>query len=78
MASYGYPGHFIDGKIKLDHIAIAEEVLGRSLPEGAVVHHANGDKTDNRKENLVICPNRAYHNLIHVRIRAAKQAGYLP
>jgi hypothetical protein len=69
----GYWAKQIDGVKKFDHVRIAEEVLGRPLPPGAVVHHANEDRTDNRKENLVICPNRAYHNLLHARIRAIKR-----
>lgn len=71
----GYPASQINGVKKFDHVRIAEEVLGRPLPPGAVVHHANGVRDDNRKENLVICPSRAYHNLLHKRIRAAEATG---
>lgn len=71
----GYVGHQINGKKKFEHVRIAESVLGRPLPINAVVHHANCDKTDNRKENLVICPDRAYHNLLHARIDALNETG---
>lgn len=52
----------------IEHIIIAESVLGRSLRDGEVVHHINEDKTDNRKENLLIC-SRGYHAMLHHRMR---------
>ena len=55
------------GQIR-EHIIIAEKALGKHLPTGAVVHHW-GAKDDNFGGNLVICPNRAYHNFLHKRIR---------
>jgi hypothetical protein len=71
----GYPAKQIDGKLRFDHVRIAERVLGKPLPKNAVIHHANEIKTDNRHENLVICPGRAYHNLLHVRLDALKECG---
>ena len=59
----------------LEHILIAEEVLGKPLPEGAIVHHINENRSGNRKENLVICENENYHKLLHVRLRALKACG---
>lgn len=71
----GYRGSQKDGVRKFEHVAIAEAAIGRSLPKGAVVHHANCDKLDNRKDNLVVCPDRAYHNLIHARTNALIACG---
>lgn len=71
----GYLTKQVDGTKKAEHIRIAEKALGRPLPPGAVVHHANCDKSDNRNENLVICPSRAYHNLLHRRIDAMNACG---
>lgn len=71
----GYKAEQIGGVKKFEHVRIAEQVLGKPLPPGAVVHHANGDRSDNRKENLVICPSRAYHNFLHQRLDAMNACG---
>ena len=65
-----------NGTARRQHILIAEKALGKSLPDGAVVHHANGIRSDNRPENLVICPDGAYHALLHRRMKA--QAAGVP
>ncbi len=63
-------------KVKMvEHLRIAESALGKSLPAGAVVHHANGNKADNRNANLVICPNQRYHFLLHTRMAAINATG---
>ena len=72
----GYKRFFINGKEKLEHILIAEKALGKPLPKGAVVHHVNGNPSDNRPENLVICPNQSYHKLIHKRQDAFNATGH--
>lgn len=47
----GHPNAFKDGQI-LEHTFVMSQVLGRSLRKGESVHHKNGDRLDNRPENL--------------------------
>ncbi len=46
------------------HRVVMEEYLGRKLSDDEVVHHINGDKTDNRIENLQVMT-RSAHSLLH-------------
>ncbi len=59
----------------MEHILIAEKALGHELPKDAVVHHHNEIRDDNSSTNLVICENRQYHSLLHVRLRVKHFGG---
>ncbi len=71
----GYKQHKRDGQRVNEHILIAERALGKRLPTGAEVHHVNGNKRDNRPGNLVVCHDRAYHQLLHRRQEAKAACG---
>lgn len=59
----------------MGHILIAEKAAGIPLVYPMEVHHANEVRSDNRNLNLVICQDRAYHQLLHIRSRAYDACG---
>ncbi len=55
------------------HRLRAERALGKPLPAGAVVHHADGSRSEDAP--LVICQDQAYHRLLHARMRVKALGG---
>jgi hypothetical protein len=62
-----------NGRQRPLHILRAEKALGKSLPLGAVVHHADGSRREDAP--LVICQDRYYHQLLHIRMRVKAAGG---
>ena len=64
----GYVAVLIEGKkhshYKYEHRMVMERVLGRALLPTEIVHHINGNKQDNRPENLRIMTHQD-HGLLH-------------
>lgn len=53
-----------------EHVLVAEKKLGRLLIKGKeVVHHINGNKTDNNPDNLYVC-SRKKHRKLHTSFEA--------
>lgn len=71
----GYIEMRTNGVARLEHLLVAEKALGKRLPRKARVHHVDENRTNNVPGNLVICPNDAYHQLLHMRMRALKECG---
>jgi len=61
------------GRNQMIHRIRAENALGRPLPKGVEVHHADGSRDPYGP--LVICPNHQYHRLLHARMRVIKFGG---
>jgi hypothetical protein len=62
----GYVMIYVGGKkkYKLEHRIIMEQQLGRILLDNEIVHHKNGIRNDNRKENLELIDVYG-HNIYH-------------
>ena len=68
----GYKGKtYIEGRYVYEHRYLMEKQLGRLLRFNEVVHHKNGDRMDNRLENLEVI-SRDRHSSDH-----NKERGYL-
>lgn len=64
----GYRQYKEKGTRAYEHRMVAESKIGRKLQKGEHVHHINGDKLDNRPENLMVL-SASEHVKLHAKMR---------
>lgn len=83
-ACYVYKNrHTVSGKLLMEHRYIMTQYVGRPLLRGELVHHINGDKSDNRLSNLMLMSPREHcihHNQKHPIVKKCQVCGeeYVP
>lgn len=55
-------------KYAREHRVFTELSKGRLLREGEIVHHIDGDKTHNTKDNLYVCQGHKNHRKVHSQL----------
>jgi hypothetical protein len=57
----GYVMVMVGGKERYEHRVVMERLLGRKLQRHEHVHHKNGNRQDNRIDNLEVLAASAHH-----------------
>jgi HNH endonuclease len=65
------------GKMDLAHRRAAATLLGRPLLLGEVVHHLDGDSTDNATDNLLVLFSQRFHAHIEHVLRQERRGHHL-
>lgn len=74
MAHTRKTGYVLENQ-QYQHIAVAERAVGHTLPKGAIVHHVDGNPSNNEPNNLVILQNQKEHKQLHRRERIQEAGG---
>lgn len=67
-------GSYTKGKPAYLHRVVLSRMLGRELVKGEYTDHINGNRLDNRRENLRVVTNR--QNLLNRRLQDNNTSGY--
>ena len=59
----GHPRASKRGNYVREHIILIEQNIGRYLKDDEIVHHINGNKSDNRLENLMLMKHGKHSSL---------------
>lgn len=62
-----------DGRVRYFYRVVMEAHLGRPLAPAEIVHHRNGDPSDDRIENLELMSRADHMRLHHPEILAARR-----
>lgn len=62
----------IRGRVMMLNRLMAEKALGKELPKGVIVHHIDENTGNDLGNNLVICEDKKYHRLLHLRTNAIR------
>jgi len=73
LLSPNHPAANSKGYVR-EHRLVVEEILGRYLFKGEIIHHINNIITDNRPQNLYLFSSNSEHSRYHnaVRFKGAK------
>ena len=52
-----------------EHVVVMEEQLGRKLTKDECVHHIDGNRQNNKLENLVVIPSNKHHKITHYSLQ---------
>ncbi len=75
MDSFGYIRIKVNGVHVLEHRYIMEQLLGRKLERNEIIHHIDGDVTNNNPDNLMVegsSEHKRYHALENKHCSASK------
>ena len=72
ILSPGHPRSDSSGYV-MEHIAVWEKETGIPVPIGCVIHHLNGNKQDNRIENLCMMQFGAHTKFHHTGLKRSEE-----
>lgn len=74
---YGHP-RSVRGRDIYEHIIVMEQFLNRFLTDDEVVHHIDGNKTNNILNNLLLMTKKEHHTLHYKERKINKLGRFIP